>query len=72
MDFENGLPKKGQAVEIRTVWNDDWSPCVFQGQVSDRFPEKGHYDWFGVYAKPDPSDGSLPIVTEWRVVKKAD
>lgn len=64
--FENRLPLPGTAVQVKTCWNKEWQMMAFQGQVSNLFPEKGAYDWFGVYSRPAPASGSLPIVTEWR------
>lgn len=66
MTFENGLPRDGAEVEVKTVWNTDWVEMTFRGRVSSLWPDKGSYGWFGVYAEPDMSLGSRPIVTEWR------
>lgn len=63
--FPNGLPDIGQEVEIRTIWDKSWQPCVFRGLIS-RFHDKGRYNWFGTYEPP--SVNSLPIVIEWRSI----
>lgn len=66
LSFPNGLPPIGVAVEVKTVWYDEWRGCEFCKEVSSLHPEKGRYDWFGVYSKPRVSEGENPIVTEWR------
>lgn len=62
-DPDEILPSKGETVEVQTVWDDVWHKVTFKGRVSSIHPEKGYYDWFGVYSAPD--DGAK-IVTYWR------
>ena len=71
LSFPNGLPHLGEDIEVKTVWNPNWHGVEFRAQVSGMYPEKGHYDWFGIYSKPRVSKGENPIVTEWRYAEKA-
>jgi hypothetical protein len=54
--FPNGLPEKGQTVEVKTCWRKgEWETKVFCAYIgySSYSNSARYYDWFSVYGKPD-------------------
>ena len=71
LEFPNGLPKKGQAVEVKTVWSEgQWETVIFQEEYGYENP-RHQYEWFGVYAKPCVYERNYPIVLEWRTLPRS-